>query len=164
MAKNLNEISIKDFTKLAATRQDDVDAAKATPLPAEETYSANWLKQQLHPEHQYFVISKIVDHGEGVKCFTFVPDDESSTDYVAYFAAGQYLSVNLNIAGMPVTRAYSISSSPKMAIEGEIELTIKQVPGGLVSNWVHENWKVGTKVDTSGPLKKTRVLWKRNRA
>ncbi len=55
MAKNLNEISIKDFTKLAATRQDDVDAAKATPLPAEETYSANWLKQQLHPEHQYFV-------------------------------------------------------------------------------------------------------------
>lgn len=36
--------------------------------------------------------------------------------------------------------------------EGEIELTIKQVPGGLVSNWVHENWKVGTKVDTSGPL------------
>lgn len=152
MAKNLNEINIKDFTKLAATRQSDVDVAKATPLPKEEEYSANWLKQQLHPEHQYFVISKIVDHGEGVKCFTFVPDPESNTEHVAYFAPGQYLSVNLNIDGMPVTRAYSISSSPKMATEGEIELTIKQVPGGLVSNWVHENWKVGTKVDTSGPL------------
>lgn len=152
MAKNLNEISIKDFTKLAATRQSSVDDAKAIPLPKEEDYAANRLKQQLHPEHQYFVISKITDHGEGVKCFTFVPDSESETDQVAYFAAGQYLSVNLNIAGMPVTRAYSISSSPKMATEGEIELTIKQVPGGLVSNWVHENWKVGTKVDTSGPL------------
>lgn len=152
MAKNLNEISIKDFTKLAATRQNVVDAAKASPLPKEEAYAANWLKQQLHPKHQYFVISKIVDHGEGVKCFTFVPDPKSSTDHVAYFAPGQYLSVNLNIDGMPVTRAYSISSSPKMAEKGEIELTIKQVPGGLVSNWVHENWKVGTKVDTSGPL------------
>lgn len=152
MAKNLNEISIKDFTKLAATRQSDVDAAQAMPLPKEEAYAANWLKQQLHPDHQYFVISRIVDHGEGVKCFTFVPDPESKTDHVAYFAPGQYLSVNLNIDGMPVTRAYSISSSPKMATEGEIELTIKQVPGGLVSNWVHENWQVGTKVDTSGPL------------
>lgn len=152
MAENLNQIEISAFTKLAATRQTVVEAAEAKPLPAEEEYSANRLAKLLHPDHQHFIISKIKDHGEGVKCFTFIPDPESETDHVAYFAAGQYLSVNLNIDGMPVTRAYSISSSPKMATEGEIELTIKQVPGGLVSNWVHENWKVGTKVDTSGPL------------
>lgn len=152
MAENLNQIEISAFTKLAATRQTVVEAAEAKPLPAEEEYSANRLAKLLHPDHQHFIISKIKDHGEGVKCFTFIPDPESETNHVAYFAAGQYLSVNLNINGMPVTRAYSISSSPKMATEGEIELTIKQVPGGLVSNWVHENWKVGSKVDTSGPL------------
>lgn len=152
MAENLNQIEISAFTKLAATRQTVVEAAEAKPLPAEEEYSANRLAKLLHPDHQHFIISKIKDHGEGVKCFTFIPDPESETNHVAYFAAGQYLSVNLNINSMPVTRAYSISSSPKMATEGEIELTIKQVPGGLVSNWVHENWKVGSKVDTSGPL------------
>lgn len=152
MAENLNQIGLTAFTKLAATRQEAVNMAEPRYLPKEDTYAANWLAKQLHPKHQYFVISKIKDHGEGVKCFTFVPDTKRKTEHVAYFAAGQYLSVNLDIDGMPVTRAYSISSSPKMATEGEIELTIKQVPGGLVSNWIHENWKVGTRVDTSGPL------------
>lgn len=152
MADNLNQIKIDDFTKLAATRQKVVDMSPAKHLPDEGAYPANALAKLLHPDHQYFVISKVRDLGEGVKCFTFVPNPESKTSHVAYFAAGQYLSVNLNIDGMPVTRAYSISSSPKMASAGEIELTIKQVPDGLVSNWVHKNWTVGTKVDTSGPL------------
>lgn len=152
MAENLNQIGLTAFTKLAATRQEAVNMAEPEYLPKEDAYAANRLAKQLHPKHQYFVISKIKDHGEGVKCFTFVPDTKRKTEHVAYFAAGQYLSVNLDIDGMPVTRAYSISSSPKMAAEGEIELTIKQVPGGLVSNWIHENWKVGTRVDTSGPL------------
>lgn len=152
MAKNLNQISLRAFTKMADSRKAVIQNATAAPLPPETAYSANQLAKQLHPDHQHFVISKIKDHGEGVKCFTFTPDPDSTTKEIAYFAAGQYLSVNLNIDGMPLTRAYSISSSPQMASDGEIELTIKQVPGGLVSNWVHENWKVGSKVDTSGPL------------
>lgn len=152
MAKNLNSVGITSFLRASALREAEIELAEAKPLPKEDTYSANWLAHQLHPDHQYFVISKVRDLGDGVTCYTFVPDPDSETDHVAYFYAGQYLSVNLNIDGMPVTRAYSISSSPKRALAGEIELSIKKVPGGLVSNWVAENWKVGTKVDTSGPL------------
>lgn len=152
MSKNLNAVSITSFTRASALRQAEIELAEARPLPKEDEYTPNWLAHQLHPDHQYFVISKVRDLGDGMICYTFVPDPDSKTDHVAYFAAGQYLSVNLEIDGMPVTRAYSISSSPRRSLEGEIEISIKLVPDGLVSRWVQENWKVGTKVDTSGPL------------
>lgn len=152
MAKNLNSIGLTSFLRMSALREAEIEVAEAKPLPKEDTYSANWLAHQLHPDHQYFTISKVRDLGDGMTCYTLVPDEEKGTDHVAYFYAGQYLSVNYNIDGMPLTRAYSISSSPKRALEGEIEISIKRVKDGLVSNWVQENWKVGTKVDTSGPL------------
>ena len=152
MAKNLNSVGITNFTRAGALRQAEIELADAKPLPKEDEYSANWLAHQLHPDHQHFVISKVRDLGDGMTCYTFVPDPDSKTDHVAYFAAGQYLSINLDIDGMPVTRAYSISSSPKRSLDGEIEISVKLVPDGLVSRWMQENWKVGTKVDASAPL------------
>ena len=52
---------------------------------------------------------------------------------------------------MKVNRAYSISSSPQNAKEGFYELTIKNVDGGLVSNYVFDHWKVGDDIEISGP-------------
>lgn len=62
---------------------------------------------------------------------------------------GQFCTLVLNIDGKKVVRSYSISSSPSRPFV--LEVTIKRVPGGLVSNWLPDNLKVGDRVEISGP-------------
>ncbi|WDE11990.1 2Fe-2S iron-sulfur cluster-binding protein [Thalassomonas haliotis] len=62
---------------------------------------------------------------------------------------GQYCSVILNIANKRVIRTYSISSSPSRPYV--LELTVKRVPGGLVSNWLPDNLIAGDKIRLAKP-------------
>ncbi len=65
------------------------------------------------------------------------------------FKPGQFSSVVLDIDGKRVVRSYSISSPPTRPYL--LELTIKRVPGGLVSNWMPDNLKIGDQVRLKGP-------------
>lgn len=140
-----------DFTKMIPERERRIQSASAKPVPELGSYTPNRLANELHPEKQYVVISKVVEHGKDVKTFTFVPDKEKGTEKLAYFSAGQYLSVELKVGEATITRPYSISSSPKDALNGKYELTIKRVDGGLATNYVLDNWTEGTKVTLSAP-------------
>ena len=73
--------------------------------------NASVLAKALHPKRQYLKIESVQERGEDCKSFTLVPDEEAGTTALAYFGAGKYLTVFETIEGMPVTRAYSISSS-----------------------------------------------------
>ncbi len=77
---------------------------------------------------------------------TVVFDDPAghSTD----FEAGQYLTVELLINGERVRRAYSLSSAPGTR---QFSITVKRVPGGVASNWIHDHLAVGALVRTFGP-------------
>ena len=46
----------------------------------------------------------------------------------------------------------ALASSPKEALDGTYILTIKRVEGGLASQYILDNWVVGTKVTASEPL------------
>lgn len=65
------------------------------------------------------------------------------------YKPGQFCSVALNIDGKEVIRSYSISSTPTRPYT--LELTVKRVPGGLVSNWMPDNLKVGDQLRLRGP-------------
>lgn len=45
-----------------------------------------------------------------------------------------------------------MSSSPKQALNGFYQITVKRVKGGLASNYMLDHWRVGTSVTASGPL------------
>lgn len=62
---------------------------------------------------------------------------------------GQFCTFVLNIDGQKVVRSYSISSTPSRPYS--LEVTVKRVPGGLVSNWLPDNLKVGDRVELAGP-------------
>lgn len=67
-----------------------------------------------------------------------------------HFQAGQY--VQLEIPGMQQSRAFSIANAPShVATTGEIELNVRQVPGGLGTGYLHERLAVGERVKLSGP-------------
>jgi benzoate/toluate 1,2-dioxygenase reductase subunit len=63
------------------------------------------------------------------------------------FLPGQY--VNLQVPGSNQTRAYSFSSVKK---EGRVSFLIRNVPGGLMSQFLTELAKVGDHMSLAGPL------------
>ncbi|MFM9437379.1 glycine betaine catabolism B [Janthinobacterium sp. CG_23.3] len=62
---------------------------------------------------------------------------------------GQYLTLELDIDGVRVNRCYTLSSTPTRP--DMVSITVKRVPGGLVSNWLHDNLQVGASVRVLGP-------------
>ena len=149
MESLLKSFKKKDAISVIANRQKKFAAADDS-VPS-GTDSARELARALHPKKQYLKVAEVVERAPDVKSFTLVPDPARGTEALAYFGAGKYLTVFVTINGMPVTRAYSISSAPKAALGGKYELTIKLVDGGLVSRYILDNWQVGTEVTVSAP-------------
>ena len=141
-----------DFTKMNPTRQAKIEAAPANALPATDSYVPNKIAKALHPGKQYVKVAEVVQQSVDTKTFWLEANAEKGTEALAWFSAGQYLSVSLEIGPMKLTRPYSLSSSPREALEGRYGLTIKRVEGGLASNYILDNWVVGTEVTVSEPL------------
>ena len=146
---DIKSLKAKKFLPMLKDRQEKFESGKAE-LSA-DVDSAMALARALHPKRQYLRIEKVTERGEDCKSFTLVPDEEKGTTSLAYFGAGKYLTVFETIEGMPITRAYSISSSPKESLEGKYELTIKLVEGGLMSKYIFDTWKKGKSVEVSAP-------------
>ncbi|WP_041414156.1 hybrid-cluster NAD(P)-dependent oxidoreductase [Sinorhizobium fredii] len=81
-----------------------------------------------------------------VKTFTFASPDGRQFG----FLAGQYFLFDLELGGDAESRCYSVSSSP--CRKNAISITVKRVPGGKVSNWLHDNLSPGVHVRANGPL------------
>lgn len=141
-----------DFTKMTPARKAKIQAAPAKALPDADSYKPNELAKALHPGVQHLKVVKIQEEAFGCKRYYLAPNEEKGTKRLAWFSAGQYLSLTLKIGNMTVTRPYSLASSPREALEGIYMLAIENVEGGLVSQYIHDNWHVGTEVTASEPL------------
>ena len=81
-----------------------------------------------------------------VKTFTFASPTGKRFD----FKAGQYFMFDLMIDGELHSRCYSVSSPPSRS--NAVAVTVKHIPGGIVSGWLHGQLASGAKVRASGPL------------
>lgn len=68
--------------------------------------------------------------------------------HLQYFA-GQFITLLLNIDGTPVSRCYTLSSSPSRS--ADIAITVKRVTEGTVSNWLHHNIQPGDRINALAP-------------
>lgn len=66
------------------------------------------------------------------------------------YKAGQYILLNVKINGRRFSRAYSLSSSP--SLNNHLEITVKRVPNGIVSNYIIDELRVGDIVEVSEPM------------
>lgn len=80
-----------------------------------------------------------------MRSFRFKAEDGAAIDHLP----GQFITLHLEIDGVPVRRSYTISSSPSRP--HHIAVSVKRVRGGRVSNWLHDNLKVGDRLLGLGP-------------
>jgi ferredoxin-NADP reductase len=80
-----------------------------------------------------------------VKTFVLATGRASSYRYLP----GQFITLELQIDGQPINRCYTLSSTPTRP--DRISITVKRMPGGLVSNWLHDNLRPGSTLGARGP-------------
>ncbi|MEI8133488.1 MAG: FAD-binding oxidoreductase [bacterium] len=67
-----------------------------------------------------------------------------------HYKAGQYLTLRFIMDGEEIRRSYSICSSPYEA--DKLEVAVKKVKGGKVSNFINDKLQVGDSVDVMIPM------------
>ena len=65
------------------------------------------------------------------------------------YEAGQFVTFRVVHDGEPHLRCYSMSSTP--GVDDALTVTVKRVPGGLVSNWLLDNVEEGGSVEVTFP-------------
>ena len=113
-------------------------------------WQSNELAKLLHPGDRNMVVSKIIEHSRD--CRSFILTMEDQTQKPAFFSAGQYVCVRLDINGNILSRPYSISSSPKESLAGYYRISVKKYNQGLATEYIYNNWKEGSIVKVSEPM------------
>jgi ferredoxin-NADP reductase/fatty acid desaturase len=65
------------------------------------------------------------------------------------FKAGQYVTLSKLIEGEPVTRCYSICSTPQ---DNRLSIGVKQVEGGVMSHYLNQQLKPRDEITVAGPF------------
>ena len=147
--KLLKSLSVGPFLGQVKLREKMI-AEAPDELPT-SIFNANILAKKLHPNVQYAVVEKITEHVDA-KSYTLVADAEKGSEQLAYFRAGQYVSIALDIGDAKLNKPYTIRSCPKDALKGTYTITVKRTAKGFASDYILDNWQVGTKVKLSAPL------------
>ena len=119
--------------------------AKGKDQPVEEIVTEVNRVPLWDPEHDDVLVCRQVrQETHDVKTFVF-----SAREPRAFrFYPGQFMTFELPVEGM-VTRSYTISASA--ARPYRVEITVKRVPGGPGSNWLHDYMVPGKEVNVTGP-------------
>ena len=100
-------------------------------------------------DHRYHSlrVTRVVAETTDASSFVFdVPDDLQPT--FAY-EPGQFCDIRAVVDGLPYIRCYSMSSAP--ALDEPLQVTVKRVPGGVVSNWMIDQVRPGDVLELSPP-------------
>ncbi|SAL54871.1 ferredoxin oxidoreductase [Caballeronia arvi] len=96
-------------------------------------------------EQQTLTCCRVVDETHDIKSFEF----RTADGLPVRFEPGQFMTVSASVNGQSVERCYTISSPPTRPFL--VSITVKRVPGGTMSNWLHDNMKPGRELRAYGP-------------
>ena len=86
-----------------------------------------------------------IDETRDTKTFTLASDPPRLFSY----KPGQFITLELPVDGRTLRRSYTISSSPSRPYT--LSITVKRVPKGWVSNWLHDTMAPGFELELIGP-------------
>jgi ferredoxin-NADP reductase len=86
---------------------------------------------------------------ETAEATSFVLDVPEDLRAAFAYRSGQFCTLRVWVDGAPHVRCYSMSSAP--AVDDELRVTVKKVPGGTVSTWIHDHLTPGSIVEVARP-------------
>ncbi|HEY9345212.1 MAG TPA: FAD-binding oxidoreductase, partial [Inquilinus sp.] len=86
-----------------------------------------------------------IDETRDTRTFTLAADPPRLFSY----KPGQFVTLELPVDGRTLRRSYTISSSPSRPYT--LSITVKRVPKGWVSNWLHDTVTPGFELELIGP-------------
>lgn len=92
------------------------------------------------------VCRQVHDVTHDVKTFLFEPAQPALFQH----EPGQFVTLQVQVDGRFVSRCYTISSPPTRP--HLLGITVKRQPGGLVSNWLHDEMVPGKRISAEGPF------------
>lgn len=116
-------------------------ASRVTQPRFWETLPARWNSDA----DDTLVCCQVRQETHDVKSFFF----RAPSERAFVFEPGQFITLELDIDGESINRCYTISSPPTRP--HTISITVKRVPGGKVSNWLHDKLHAGAEVRVLGP-------------
>lgn len=90
-------------------------------------------------------IDRLTD--QAVKVTLSIPDELSDS---FSFLPGQYITLDVDVAGEKVRRSYSLCSAP--STQGAISVGVKEIPNGKVSPVLNRQIKVGDSIECMPPM------------
>ena len=102
-----------------------------------------------HRDHGFHTvrIARVVEETADASSFVLDVPADLADDFG--YAAGQFCTFRVVIGGQAHLRCYSMSSTPGLDVE--LQVTVKRVPGGLVSNWMLDHLHLGDEIDVTFP-------------
>ncbi|QCP49068.1 hybrid-cluster NAD(P)-dependent oxidoreductase [Trinickia violacea] len=102
---------------------------------------------RLWPSNEQLTLTccRVIDETHDVKTFQFCTED----GLPVRFEPGQFMTVSARVGERAVERCYTISSPPTRPYL--LSITVKRAPDGVMSNWLHDNMKPGTRLRAYGP-------------
>ncbi len=100
-------------------------------------------------QHGYhpIAVKQVVAETDDTRSFVLdVPDELRDT---FQYRPGQFCTFRVRIGGDELTRCYSMSSAPETG--DDLTVTVKRVPGGVVSNWFNEQVAAGDVLEVTKP-------------
>jgi ferredoxin-NADP reductase len=92
-------------------------------------------------------VKRIIDETDDARSFVIaVPDDLREA---FRYRAGQFCTFRVRVGDDELLRSYSMSSAPET--DSDLTVTVKRVPGGLVSNWFNDKVAEGDMVEGTRP-------------
>lgn len=93
------------------------------------------------------VVARVVPETADATSFVLDVPDELQPAFA--YEAGQFCNVRVHVGGTPYIRCYSMSSAP--ALGEPLQVTVKRVPDGVVSNWMIDHLAAGAELDVAPP-------------
>ena len=144
---------IKGPNNIVETRREKIKNASSKPVKQDPI---NELASKIHPDKVFMTLESVTNTTPTSKTFRFVKSKKQGKNApdLPIFQAGQYISFKFQIGDSWVTRPFSISSAPYEVLQSNkggpfVEISIRKKEGGFVTEYIWDNWKVGTEVVAS---------------
>jgi ferredoxin-NADP reductase len=92
-------------------------------------------------------VARVVE--ETADAYSYVLEVPGDLEATFRYQAGQFCTFRVVADGQTHARCYSMSSAP--AVDAELRVTVKRVPGGVVSNWMADHLVAGNTIDVAPP-------------